>query len=199
MCGAYMLCAVFRLARYNIISDDKIPTRIFFGFPTTLAGGTVAIWILLFLKYDPTYPAFGGTKLFGDSLHTPPAVWTYLPIALVVYGYLMASSLPMPKVGMTRNKVGTSIVSFLLLIGYACGFTMHYPEFIFWMPTGWAIIFLVWGQITAEGRSLKPPPLFPKRDEDKVLERPQEDLPDLVMDETPSGDGSPSAPAEPKP
>src|SRR5580765_3811087 len=25
-CGAYMLCAVFRLARYNVLSDDQIPT-----------------------------------------------------------------------------------------------------------------------------------------------------------------------------
>ena len=26
-----MLCAVFRLARYNIQSDDAVPTKIFFG------------------------------------------------------------------------------------------------------------------------------------------------------------------------
>jgi len=41
-CGAYMLCAVFRLARYNVLSDDQIPTKIFFGFPTTLTGGLIA-------------------------------------------------------------------------------------------------------------------------------------------------------------
>src|SRR5690606_10915599 len=75
-CGAYMLCAVFRLARYNVLSDDQVPTKIFFGFPTTLTGGLVAIWMLLFLKYDPTYRAFGGPKLFGD-LETPVGVWTY--------------------------------------------------------------------------------------------------------------------------
>src|SRR5688572_4661581 len=54
-CGAYMLCAVFRLARYNVLSDDQIPTKIFFGFPTTLTCGLVAIWMLVLLKYDPTY------------------------------------------------------------------------------------------------------------------------------------------------
>jgi CDP-diacylglycerol--serine O-phosphatidyltransferase len=43
-CGAYMLCAVFRLARYNVLSDDQIPTKMFFGFPTTLAGGMLMIW-----------------------------------------------------------------------------------------------------------------------------------------------------------
>ena len=74
VCGGYMLCAVFRLARYNILSDDQVPTKIFFGFPTTLSGGMVAGWILVFLKYDPhTSPGFGGAKLFGDAFQTPPA------------------------------------------------------------------------------------------------------------------------------
>src|SRR5205814_7137785 len=53
-CGAYMLCAVFRLARYNVLSDDQVATTMFFGFPTTLTGGTIAIWFLVLLKYDPT-------------------------------------------------------------------------------------------------------------------------------------------------
>src|SRR5262249_11553453 len=59
-CSGYMLCAVFRLARYNVLSDDQIPTRIFFGFPTTLAGGVLAGWFLVFLKYDPSNPDVGG-------------------------------------------------------------------------------------------------------------------------------------------
>ncbi len=81
-CGAWTLCAVFRLARYNVLSDDQIPTKIFFGFPTTLAGGLLAIWMLLLLKYDPSVAPFGGAKLFGDSLHTTANVWRYLPIAI---------------------------------------------------------------------------------------------------------------------
>src|SRR3954468_20307098 len=81
-CGAYMLCAVFRLARYNVLSDDQIPTKIFFGFPTTLTGGLIALWMLLLLKYDSSQPTFGGPRLFGDSLHTPLGVWKYFPIAL---------------------------------------------------------------------------------------------------------------------
>jgi len=28
-----LLCAIFRLARYNVLSDDQVPTKIFFGFP----------------------------------------------------------------------------------------------------------------------------------------------------------------------
>ncbi len=190
--GTYMLCAIFRLARYNIIADDEIPTKIFFGFPTTLTGGLIAIWMLVLLKYDPIQWAtapFGGARLFGDHLHTPLNVWKYLPIALVVGGYLMASRLPMPKVGMTKNKVVGFLLLALVAIGYVCGFAMHYPEVCFWMPTGWAVIFLIWGQASSTARAMSPPPLFPKKKEGRTLERAQEDLPDVVFDENQSPPG----------
>ena len=183
-CGGFMLCAVFRLARYNVLTDDQIPTKIFFGFPTTLAGGTLAIWFLFLLKYDPQGPAFGGSKLLGDSFHTPINVWKYFPIAIAVAGYLMASRLPMPKVGMTKNKAISIFLLVLLVGGYIGGFAMMYPELLFWMPTVWCIIFLIWGQASASARAMYPPPLFPKKDHGRKLERPQEDLEDLVLDES---------------
>jgi len=182
-CGAYMLCAVFRLARYNVLSDDQVPTKMFFGFPTTLAGGLLAIWMLLLFKYDPHLPTFGGPKLFGDKLETPAVIWKYFPIAVVVLGYLMASRLPMPKVGMTKNKLVSVILLILLTVGYACGFAMHYPEICVWMPTIWSIMFLIWGQASAAARAMYPPPLFPRKQPERPLERPQEDLVDIVLDE----------------
>ena len=183
-CGAYMLCAVFRLARYNVLSDDQIPTKIFFGVPTTLAGGTLAIWMLVLLKYDQPGPStFGGIKLFGETLQTPRGVWLYFPIAMVVGGYLMASRLPMPKVGMTKNKLVSFGLLALVGTGYVCGFAMHYPEICFGMPTLWMIIFLIWGQASASARAMYPPPLFPKKTPERPLTRPQEDIEDIVLDE----------------
>jgi CDP-diacylglycerol--serine O-phosphatidyltransferase len=186
-CGGYMLCAVFRLARYNVLTDDQVATKMFFGFPTTLAGGLLAIWILLLLKYDPTTEPFGGAKLFGDSLHTPSAVWKYLPIAVAILGYLMASRLPMPKVGMTKNKLISAFLLTLVSIGYVCGFAMRYPEICFGMPTIWSVMFLIWGQASASARAMYPPPLFPKKQPERPHERPQEDLVDIVLDEAPLG------------
>jgi CDP-diacylglycerol--serine O-phosphatidyltransferase len=197
-CGGYMLCAVFRLARYNVLSDDQIPTKIFFGFPTTLSGGMVAIWMLLFLKYDQhTTPDFGGAKLFGDTFQTPAAVWTYFPIAVAVFGYLMASRLPMPKVGMTKNKLVSVMLLVLMTVGYVCGFLMRYPEILFWMPTVWSVMFLVWGQASASARAMYPPPLFPRKQPERPLQRPQEDLVDIVLDEAPNG-GAAEPPAKPE-
>ena len=186
-CGGWMLCAVFRLARYNVLSDDQVPTKIFFGFPTTLAGGMLVIWMLLLLKYDPhVVPSFGGAKLFGDGFQTPAVVWKYFPIAVVVLGYLMASRLPMPKVAMTKSKVVSVALFVLITIGYICGFAMRYPEICFWMPTVWSIIFLIWGQTSATARAMSPPPLFPRQSPSQPLERPQEDLADIVLDEPPA-------------
>lgn len=188
-CGAYMLCAVFRLARYNVLTDDQLPTKIFFGIPTTLAGGLLAIWMLLLLKYDPFIEQygghFGGAKLFGESLSTPREVWLYFPIAVVIFGYLMASRLPMPKVGMAKNRVVGYAILALVAIGYVCGFAMHYPEICFWMPTTWSLAFLIWGQASANARAMSPPPLFPKKNDDRTLERPQEDIADVVFEEQP--------------
>jgi CDP-diacylglycerol--serine O-phosphatidyltransferase len=184
--GAYMLCGIFRLARYNILADDQVPTKIFFGFPTTLTGGLIAIWMLVLLKYDPLQMAidpFGGARLFGNHFTTPLWVWKYAPIALVIGGYLMASRLPMPKVGMAKNKlVGYPILA-LVAIGYVCGFAMHYPEICFLMPTIWSLAFLIWGQASANARAMYPPPLFPKKNDDRLLERPQADIEDIVFDE----------------
>ncbi len=196
ICGGYMLCAVFRLARYNILTDDQVATKMFFGFPTTLSGGLIAIWMLLLMKYDPRIGElanFGGAKLFGDSFETPLAVWKYFPIFVGVMGYLMASRLPMPKVGMTKNKIVFVGLMILVISGYICGFAMHYPEICFGMPTGWSIIFLVWGQASAKARAMYPPPLFPKKEPVEPLVRPQADLEDLVLDEAP-----PEAPSDVK-
>jgi CDP-diacylglycerol--serine O-phosphatidyltransferase len=187
-CGGYMLCAVFRLARYNVLSDDQIPTKIFFGFPTTLAGGLLAIWMLLLMKYDPTIPHFGGASLFGDAFQTPPEVWKYFPIAVAVMGYLMASRLPMPKVGMTKNRVMSAFLLTLVAIGYVCGFAMRYPEICFGMPTVWSVMFLFWGQASAKWRAMYPPPLFPKRTPAQPIVRPQADIEDIVLDESPPAD-----------
>ncbi len=183
-CGGYMLCAVFRLARYNILSDDQIPTKIFFGIPTTLSGGLIAIWFLLLLKYDPNFNQFSDARLFGDWFVTPRWAWQYFPIFVAVFGYLMASRLPMPKVGMTKNKIVSAFLLTLVVIGYVCGFAMRYPEICFGMPTIWTVMFLFWGQASPTWRAMYPPPLFPKGSVDKLVLRPQADMEDLVLDES---------------
>ena len=175
-CAVWVLGAVFRLARFNVISDDQIPTKIFFGIPTTLAGGLLAIWFLALYKYANPGPTFGGPKLLGESWTVPPAVWPWFPVGMVVGAYLMASSLRMPKVGSTRHRGATAFVLVNVLLGYGLGFARMLPEFLVIAPTLWIVVFLIWGRVAAAAKNLQPPRLFPPSTDAQPKVRPQEDL-----------------------
>lgn len=177
-CIAWVLGAVFRLARFNVAAEEGVPTKIFFGVPTTLAGGLLIIWFLAFLKYsgpELTEP-FGGTKLLGDDVRTPDGVWAWFPVGMLVGAFLMASSLRVLKVGTTARKATTIFVVVNVVIGYLLGFAQLFPEYLVWAPTSWIIVFLIWGQVAESARKFNPPPIFPRRDDDKLHMRPQEDM-----------------------
>jgi len=53
----YLLCSVIRLAKFNIISKEKM-VDYFYGLPTTASGGIVASFILLYRKYTNLPPPF---------------------------------------------------------------------------------------------------------------------------------------------
>ncbi|MEZ4367401.1 MAG: CDP-alcohol phosphatidyltransferase family protein [Kofleriaceae bacterium] len=160
-CAFWVCCAVFRLARYNVQAEDAPPTKIFFGIPSTMAGGLLAIWFLVGIKYDRPGDTFGGLKIFGDSAVVPREVWLYAPIALVVFGWTMASSLPMPKGPNSSNKLALGFVAVNLVAGYILGFAQQMPDVLAFMPTVWLLVFLVWGQVSQTGRGMHPPQLFP--------------------------------------
>ncbi|WP_428267080.1 CDP-alcohol phosphatidyltransferase family protein [Haliangium sp.] len=173
-CAVWALAATFRLARYNITPDDETPRmggmRIFFGVPTTLAGGLLVTWFLTLYKYAPpgqVFPhlpeAFGGMRLFGD-LQTPVGAWRYLPVAMVVGGYLMASTLRMPKLGVMPSRTASAVSFGLVAIGGVCGYARVFPEYMIWPPTLWLIGFLIWGQLSRAAKGMKPPPIFPPVD-----------------------------------
>lgn len=173
-CGAWVLAATFRLARYNITPDDETPRlgtmKIFFGVPTTLAAGILITAFLTFYKYAPmgdVFPArslsFGGPRLLGD-FETPESVWRALPLFLFLGAYLMASTLRMPKLGVMRSKV-VAVLCFGAALGVGiCGALRVLPEYMVVPPSVWMVMFLIWGQISPVAKSMKPLPIFPPRD-----------------------------------
>jgi CDP-diacylglycerol--serine O-phosphatidyltransferase len=180
-CIAWVLGAVFRLARFNVVAEEGVPTKIFFGVPTTLAGGLLVVWFLALLKYAPDsiyQDDFGGPKLLGENVETPTSVWTWFPIGMLVGAYLMVSSLRMLKVGKTARLGTTVFVLVNVAIGYVLGFARLFPEWLVIMPSSWIVVFLIWGQLSAKAQAFKPPPLFPRAEaEDGMVRmRPQEDL-----------------------
>jgi len=183
-CAVWIFGATFRLARYNITTDEPGLSKIFFGVPTTLAAGLVMVWYLALAKYTPPGAAmapaesFGGIRLFGDAFTTPAAIWRYFPATMFIGGILMASSLRVPKLGLMRSKAATAFVFSNVFIGYVCGFARWIPEYMLWPPTMWLVTFLVWGQLSREARAMRPPPIFPEKDPPPGREpvRPEDDL-----------------------
>ena len=169
-CAVWVLGATYRLARFNVATADTSAgaAKIFFGVPTTLAAGLLAIWFLALAKYagdtDPLMALsseFGGAKLFGSAVTTPAEVWRYMPLALFVGGLLMASNLRMPKLGLARRRWLTVFIFANVFAGYILGFARLFPEYLVWPPTLWIVMFLVWGLVSREARNLTPPRVFP--------------------------------------
>jgi len=160
-CIVWVLAAVLRLARFNVAAEEASPTRIYFGVPTTLAGGLLVIWFLALLKYAEPGATFGGPKLLGEHVVTPRTVWLVMPALMLLGAYLMVSSLRMLKIGTAENKAITVFLMAMVFSGYGLGFAQMFPEYLVWMPSAWIVVFLVWGALAEEARELRPQPIFP--------------------------------------
>lgn len=53
----YLFCSVIRLAKFNITPKEKL-VNYFYGLPTTVSGGILASFILLYRKYTRLPPPF---------------------------------------------------------------------------------------------------------------------------------------------
>ena len=53
----YLICSITRLAKYNITPKEKM-THYFYGLPTTISGGTLASFVLIYRRYTQSPPPF---------------------------------------------------------------------------------------------------------------------------------------------
>jgi CDP-diacylglycerol--serine O-phosphatidyltransferase len=165
-CGFWALANVFRLAKFNVVAEQPGGgPQVFFGVPTTLAAGTLAIWYLVLAKYagpgaPVQFPTFGGPLLLGQW-KVPAQAWSYVPAVMIAGAFLMASNLPIPKAGKMSSKGMTIGVLLGVLSGYVCGAMRIVPEYMAILPTGWLVISLVWSQLSERARGLSPPPVLP--------------------------------------
>jgi CDP-diacylglycerol--serine O-phosphatidyltransferase len=173
-CGLWVLANVFRLAKFNVITEEPGSHHpMFYGVPTTLAAGTLVIVYLVLLRYTPLGVATGqaelmaGPRLLGEETMLPTAVWGYVPAAMLVGAFLMASNLPTPKLGKLRSKALTAFVLANVLAGFVCGFARVLPELMAVMPITWLVVSLVWGQLSPQARALPPPAFLPAEPEDE--------------------------------
>jgi CDP-diacylglycerol--serine O-phosphatidyltransferase len=164
-CGVWPLATVFRLAKFNVVTEDA-STEFFFGVPTTLAAGTLVMWYLVLNKYAPPGAPLGSPEAFADpkifgGWTVPLMAWAYLPAAMLVGAVLMASNLPTPKLKPLRWRWLTIFVLTNVGFGYICGFARYLPDYMVLMPTSWMLVSLVWGQVSSHAKTLVPPPFIP--------------------------------------
>lgn len=87
----FMICAAFRLARFNIQKDEgvTIPKHFFTGLPTTLSGGTIAQLVIL--------------NHFVQERFGPDVITILLPFITFALGLFMVSNVPFFNI---TSKIG---------------------------------------------------------------------------------------------
>lgn len=123
----FVVCAALRLAKFNVMSEGG--PKVFFGMPTTLAGGLLGLLLLVGLEYDLT-------RLLAA-----------LPLLALVFGLMMVSNLPLPKVTKRDTAAGNYFQIFNLVACYACGFARVLPEYLLLVTIGYAGVGFVWGAL----------------------------------------------------
>lgn len=177
-CVMWFLAAVFRLAKFNVITEQPESKHLFFGVATTLAAGTLATWYIVLHKYSPEGAPLGSGELFRGPYvlggwQTSPQMWAYLPPAMILGALLMASNLPSPKLGKSRYLWLNVILIVGVGGGFICGFARIMPDLMALLPSVWIVSSLIWGQTSKDMRGLEPPSFLPppsSQDEDDAEE-----------------------------
>ncbi len=126
----FTICAVLRLARFNVAADepaDPSKPRVFFGLPTTFAGGLLVVLYLIAVK------------------HHNAEMMRWLPAIGLALGLLMITRWPLPKLGLHRSMVINIIIIANVAMGYICGLFRIWPEYIAISVTLYAVIGFSWG------------------------------------------------------
>ncbi len=126
--GGYILCTALRLARFNVVAEmSEGPASVFWGMPTTMAGGLVGLTVITALTHDLDFVLFA------------------LPAATLALSVMMVSNLRLPKLTPRDEpwlqwlQVGTAVV------GYVCGLLRILPELLLTLTLLYAVIGFSWG------------------------------------------------------
>ncbi|MGB1700236.1 MAG: CDP-alcohol phosphatidyltransferase family protein, partial [Nannocystaceae bacterium] len=129
MVGGYILCSALRLAKFNVLSEDagEDGARVFWGMPTTFAGGMLGLILLIGLQHDI------------------PLLLGALPPICFGFGWLMLSNLRIPKVAPRSSQVAQILQALSLAVCYLCGLLRIFPEVLLTITFTYASIGIIWG------------------------------------------------------
>jgi len=134
-CFFYVIASALRLAKFNVVSDDY-GKDYFFGLPTTACGALSALYYLVAIKYA-----------------WPVVAVQALPLVLLIFGFMMVSRLPLPKLGV-RKAMWLNIMQVVCVgTSYVFGLIRIYPEFIFGCGLLYLCVGMGWGLL----KRIRPP------------------------------------------
>ncbi len=166
-CGLWVLATVFRLAKFNVVAENDDAPDVFLGVPTTLAAGLLVIWILVIHKYAAPVAALGVPGVFDEprvfgGLQFGLGAWSYLPAAMLLGAFLMASNLPQPKLRPSKHKILSVFIVGGALSGFLFGFIRFMPDYMALLPSTWLLIALVWSVLSSQARGIPAPSFLPE-------------------------------------
>lgn len=125
--STYVLCAVLRLARFNVLTEVEGASKVFYGLPTTPCGAVVATMFIIMHEQE---------------------IWAsmcWFPVLLAALGLLMVSDLPLPKVAVRESTVLNLIQGVNVVIAYLFGLLRIFPEYLLALLLVYAVVGFLWG------------------------------------------------------
>ncbi len=126
--AVFVVSSALRLAKFNVLAEQpKDGPQLFLGMPTTMAGGLMALLLLV-----------------GMS-HELDGLLRALPLIALLFGVMMVSNLVLPKFGKRESKLGNLFQATNLVLSYLCGITRMFPEYILAVALGFSLAGFIWG------------------------------------------------------
>lgn len=160
-CGIYVIAVAARLAWFNVVTTPD--SRIFFGVPTTVVGGTLMSLFVALLKYgDPAVVGVGpftDPRLFGDGVISTRPMMLF-PLYLLIGAYLMHSPLKVPKLGLTRNAFANVVIVLNILGVYGFGAARWIPEYLAIVGSAYVVMSFIFGFVSEAARNAERPSIL---------------------------------------
>lgn len=135
----YVLAGAFRLARFNLKAaetQDSGPSLTFTGLPIPVAGGFIAILILLFGLYQDEHPGRTLPLLFNQV----PALRAGIPIIVFSLAFLMVSKIPFSTFKRTQFFRPQSYQTFMITLLVAFMIYAYPQNTIFFLYAGYILL-----------------------------------------------------------
>lgn len=132
----YVFAGAFRLARFNLKAHEESgPSLMFSGLPIPVAGGFIAILVLLFGLYQQDHPGRTLPFLYRQI----PILKTGIPIIVFTLAFLMISKVPFSTFKRTHFFRPQSYPTFMIML-FVCFMIYAFPEnTIFFLYTGYIL------------------------------------------------------------